>query len=106
DTLDAWGALARAHLARARATTGLRVLCITGSAGKTTTKELAAHLLATAGPVHATPGNLNNRIGAPAVALAIEAHHRFAVFEVGMSVPGEIAKLAAILEPDVALITI
>jgi len=58
-----------------------------------------------AGGVIATPGNLNNRIGAPAVALAIEPRHRFAVLEVGMSLRGEIAKLAAILSPDVAAIT-
>jgi len=106
DTLVAWGALARAHVRRwKRSNAGARVIAITGSAGKTTTKELCAALLRAAAECHSTVGNLNNRVGMPAVALALEPHHRFAVFEMGMSVPGEIAALAAIAEPDVALVT-
>jgi UDP-N-acetylmuramoyl-tripeptide--D-alanyl-D-alanine ligase len=81
------------------------VVAITGSAGKTTTKELCAALLRTAGECHATTGNLNNRVGVPAVVLELEARHRFAVIEVGMSVPGEIAALAGVVEADVAVIT-
>ena len=57
------------------------------------------------GPCHATAGNLNNRVGVPAVAFGLEPHHRFAVFEVGMSVRGEIAALARIVEPDVGDLT-
>jgi UDP-N-acetylmuramoyl-tripeptide--D-alanyl-D-alanine ligase len=106
DTLVAWGALARAHLrAWRRSNAEARVVAITGSAGKTTTKEFCASLLGTAAECHATTGNLNNRVGMPAVALAVEPRHRFAVLEIGMSVPGEIAALAAVAEPDVALIT-
>lgn len=109
DTLVAWGETARAHLARWRrsrvATDPARTLCITGSAGKTTTKELAAALLAEVGATTFTPGNLNNRIGLPAVAFTITPAHRFAVLEAGMSLPGEIAILAEIARPDVALIT-
>ena len=106
DTLVAWGDLARAHLrAWRRGREGARVIAITGSAGKTTTKELCAALLRPVGPCHATPGNLNNRVGVPAVALGVRGEHRFAVFEVGMSLRGEIAQLAGILEPDVAVIT-
>jgi UDP-N-acetylmuramoyl-tripeptide--D-alanyl-D-alanine ligase len=106
DTLAAWGDLARAHLRAWRAARGdARVVAITGSAGKTTTKELCAALLRTVAESHATAGNLNNRVGVPAVALGVEPHHRFAVLEVGMSVPGEIAALAAIVEPDVAVVT-
>jgi UDP-N-acetylmuramoyl-tripeptide--D-alanyl-D-alanine ligase len=106
DTLAAWGALARAHLLRWRQSRAeARVVAITGSAGKTTTKELCAALLRTAAECHSTDGNLNNRVGMPAVALAIEPRHRFAVFELGMSVRGEIAALASIAEPDVALVT-
>ena len=109
DTLVAWGDVARAHLRawrRLRATAvPAKTLVITGSAGKTTTKELAATLLAEAGSVWATPGNLNNLVGLPAVAFAIEPEHRFVVLEAGMNVPGEIARLAAIAEPDVALVT-
>lgn len=106
DTLEAWGALARDHLRAYRARQAhARVVAITGSTGKTTTKELCAALLRTAGECHATTGNLNNRVGVPAVAFAVEARHRFAVLEMGMSVPGELEKLAAIAEPDVAVVT-
>ncbi len=105
DTLVAWGELARAHLHSWRhASHGGRVVAITGSAGKTTTKELTHALLSTWGQCHLTAGNLNNRIGLPAVALGIENRHRFGVFEVGMSVPGEIAAMASIVEPDVAVL--
>ena len=109
DTLEAWGALGRAHLRAWRsapggAATAKRAVAITGSAGKTTTKELCARILASLGPCHATPGNLNNRVGVPAVAFSVEASDVFAVFEIGMSVPGEIAALARVLEPDVAVL--
>jgi UDP-N-acetylmuramoyl-tripeptide--D-alanyl-D-alanine ligase len=106
DTLVAWGDLARAHMHSWRhASHGGRVVAITGSAGKTTTKELTHALLSTWGECHFTAGNLNNRIGLPAVALGVESRHRFAVFELGMSVPGEIAAMARIVEPEVAVIT-
>jgi UDP-N-acetylmuramoyl-tripeptide--D-alanyl-D-alanine ligase len=106
DTLLAWGDLARAHVrAWRRGRERAHVVAITGSAGKTTTKELCAALLESAGPCHATIGNLNNRIGVPAVAFGLLPHHRFAVFEVGMSLPGEIAVLASIVQPDVAVLT-
>jgi len=106
DTLAAWGDIARAHLGAWRASSPAgRIVAITGSAGKTTTKELCAALLGTEGPCLASAGNLNNRIGVPAVALQAEPSHRFVVFEVGMSIPGEIAALGAVVEPDVAVIT-
>lgn len=106
DTLVAWGAIARAHLCEWReGRPDAGVVAITGSAGKTTTKDLCAAALRTAGACHATLGNLNNRIGMPAVALQVEAGHRFVVLEMGMSVPGEIAALAAIAQPDVGVIT-
>jgi len=106
DTLLAWGDLAAAHLRAWRRGRGdARVFAITGSAGKTTTKELCAALLQSAGPCHATSGNLNNRVGVPAVVFGLQPHHRFGVFEVGMSIRGEIAALARILEPDVAILT-
>jgi UDP-N-acetylmuramoyl-tripeptide--D-alanyl-D-alanine ligase len=102
DTLVAWGDVARAHIHHWRHQK--RVVAITGSAGKTTTKELTHALLSTQGPCHVTLGNLNNRIGVPAVVLGLEDRHRFAVIEIGMSVPGEIAAMASIVEPDVAVI--
>lgn len=106
DTLVAWGALARAHIERWRALSAARrVVAITGSAGKTTTKELTAALLGAVAPCHLTAGNLNNRIGVPAVVFGLEDDHRFAVVEMGMSVPGEIAAVASIARPDVAIVT-
>lgn len=105
DTLIAWGALARAHLERWRAKgEGRRVVAITGSAGKTTTKELTAALLGAIAPCHYTAGNLNNRIGVPSVVFALEDAHRSCVLEMGMSVPGEIAAVCAVARPDVAVV--
>lgn len=108
DTLVAWGDLARAHLTAWRQAPNRhrRVVAITGSTGKTTTKELTAALLATVDAVRATDGNLNNRIGVPAMLFTLGEHHRFAVLECGMSLRGEMAKLAHIVAPDVAAITI
>lgn len=106
DTLEAWGDLARLHLEAWRAADpARRVVAITGSAGKTTTKELTAALLGAVAPTHFTAGNLNNRIGLPAVIFALEERHRFAVLEMGMSVPGEIDAMASIARPDVAVVT-
>jgi UDP-N-acetylmuramoyl-tripeptide--D-alanyl-D-alanine ligase len=108
DSLTAWGALAAAHLRawrRVPRESPARVVAITGSAGKTTTKELTRALLAAMAPCHATPGNLNNRVGLPAVVFGLEPVHRFAVLEMGMSVRGEIAALAEIARPDVAVAT-
>lgn len=104
DTLVAWADLARAHMHAWRAArSDARVIAITGSAGKTTTKQLCAALLGDA--TWASPGNLNNLVGVPAVVFALEASHRFAVIECGMSVRGEIARLASIANADVAVIT-
>ncbi|HEY2367339.1 MAG TPA: UDP-N-acetylmuramoyl-tripeptide--D-alanyl-D-alanine ligase, partial [Polyangiaceae bacterium] len=104
DTLAAWGDLAKAHLKKWRAEEK-RIIAITGSAGKTTTKQLCAAILESVAETWASPGNLNNLVGVPAVIFALEARHRFAVIECGMSVRGEIARLAGIVEPDVAVIT-
>jgi UDP-N-acetylmuramoyl-tripeptide--D-alanyl-D-alanine ligase len=105
DTLLAWGALARAHLTTWRmASVDGRVVAITGSAGKTTTKELTAALLAEIAPTHFTAGNLNNRIGVPAVIFALEPAHRFCVLEMGMSLPGELDAICDFAKPDVAVV--
>lgn len=106
DTLAAWGDLARGHLERWReARSERRVTAITGSAGKTTTKELTAALLGAVAPTHFTAGNLNNRIGVPSVVFALEDNHRFAVLEMGMSLPGELDAITAISPPDVSVVT-
>jgi UDP-N-acetylmuramoyl-tripeptide--D-alanyl-D-alanine ligase len=103
DVLEAFGRIARAHLRRWRGRSARRVAAVTGSAGKTTTKELILAILGAIGPCHGTRGNLNNRVGLPAVALALR-DEAYAVFELGMSVEGEIAALAQIVQPDVAVL--
>ncbi len=84
---------------------GARVVAITGSNGKTTVKEMVSLILARAGSTIATAGNLNNDIGMPLTLLRLRPEHRYAVIEIGMNHPGEIAALAAIASPDVALVT-
>jgi UDP-N-acetylmuramoyl-tripeptide--D-alanyl-D-alanine ligase len=84
---------------------GRRVLAITGSAGKTTTKEAAAAGLATKFRVLKSEGNLNNAFGLPLQLLRLEPEHEFAVVEMGMNHTGEIATLARIAAPDWGLVT-
>jgi UDP-N-acetylmuramoyl-tripeptide--D-alanyl-D-alanine ligase len=81
-----------------------RVLAITGSSGKTTAKNFTRAVLATRHHVHATAGNFNNHIGLPLTLLGLEAHHTHAVVELGTSAPGEIAALAALARPDLAMV--
>ena len=78
---------------------------ITGSSGKTTTKDLVAAVLASAAPTLKTEGNLNNHWGVPLTLLRLRAEHRSAVVEIAMNHPGEIASLAALARPDAAVIT-
>lgn len=81
------------------------VIGITGSAGKTTVKEMIAAVLAQKGTVAKTPGNWNNEIGLPLSMLAADRNADFFVFELGMSHPGEIDRLASLLKPDWAVLT-
>lgn len=83
----------------------LPLVGVTGSNGKTTTKDLLTALLAAAGPVWATRGNLNNRLGLPLTLLGLRREHRFAVIEMGASAVGHIAYLASLARPTVAVIT-
>jgi UDP-N-acetylmuramoyl-tripeptide--D-alanyl-D-alanine ligase len=84
---------------------GGRVIAVTGSMGKTTTKEMIAALLATRLRVHKSHGNLNNHYGLPLTLLGLESLHEVAVVELAMSASGEIARLARIAEPDVGVVT-
>ncbi len=102
DTLAALGALARHHRRRF----SIPVIGVTGSNGKTTTREMIAAILATRGKVLKTEGNLNNEIGVPLTLFGLDAAHQAAVIEMGMSHPGEIARLAAIALPQVGIVTL
>jgi UDP-N-acetylmuramoyl-tripeptide--D-alanyl-D-alanine ligase len=101
DTLAALQRMAASY----RATLPMKVINITGSNGKTSTKDFAAAVLASAGRVTKTEGNLNNHIGLPLTILRASIGDKFGVFEIGMNHPGEIAPLARISSPDAGIIT-
>lgn len=101
DTLEALQVLARMHRSRFR----IPVIGLTGTNGKTTTKELVCAVLSSRYSVTATAGNLNNHIGVPLTLLRITGRTEIAVIEMGANHPGEIAALASIALPDYGLIT-
>ncbi|HKT11078.1 MAG TPA: UDP-N-acetylmuramoyl-tripeptide--D-alanyl-D-alanine ligase [Terriglobia bacterium] len=101
DTTEALQALAR----YVRRQWGGRIIAVTGSMGKTTTKEMIAALLATRFRVHKSQGNLNNHYGLPLALLGLESSHEVAVVELAMSAAGEIARLARIAGPDMGVVT-
>jgi len=101
DSQKALGQLARFHRQRHPIPLG----AITGSNGKTTTKELVASILKQRGEALATEGNLNNEVGLPLTLFGLSSLHWAGVVEMGMSNPGEISRLAAIAAPNVGLIT-
>lgn len=82
-----------------------KVVGVTGSAGKTTTKEFARAFLSTVGRTHATEGNFNNHIGLPLTILNCPADADFLVLEMGSNHPGEIAALCGVAEPDCGIVT-
>lgn len=84
---------------------GTKIIGITGTNGKTTTKELIACVLSQANNVLYTQGNLNNHIGVPLTLLKLRTEHNLAVIEMGANHPGEIKELALIAEPDYGIIT-
>ncbi len=102
DTLVALGQLARLHRDRF----DIPLCAVTGSNGKTTTKELVASILSMRGPTLKTHGNLNNEIGVPLTLFGLNRTHVAAVIEMGMNHLGEIARLTDIARPDAGLITI
>ncbi|MBP7146018.1 MAG: UDP-N-acetylmuramoyl-tripeptide--D-alanyl-D-alanine ligase [Acidobacteria bacterium] len=102
DTTAALGALA---LDERRRRAGLKLLAVTGSSGKTTTRALAAAALAARYRTAASAGNLNNQWGLPLSMLRLADDAEAAVVELGMNHPGEIATLARLVEPDIGVIT-
>jgi UDP-N-acetylmuramoyl-tripeptide--D-alanyl-D-alanine ligase len=101
DTLLALTVCARAHRRGFRQP----VVAVTGSNGKTTTKEMIGAMLGRRGPCLITRGNLNNHIGVPLTLLELRQEHRHAVVEMGANHRGEIAHLASIAAPDIGLVT-
>ena len=101
DVLDALGALGRAGRARASA----RVIAVTGSAGKTSTKEMLRHVLERQGKTHAAEASYNNHWGVPLTLARMPADTEFAIVEIGMNHPGEIAPLSVMTRPHVAIVT-
>ena len=104
DVITALADLAREVVARVRAAGDLRVAGITGSNGKTTTKNLLARMLEGEGETVAPKASFNNEVGAPLTMLRVTATTRFLVSEFGASAPGEIARLAGLVDPDVAVV--
>jgi UDP-N-acetylmuramoyl-tripeptide--D-alanyl-D-alanine ligase len=101
DTLRGLGAIARAWRLRF----AIPLVAITGSSGKTTTKEMLAAIASRSRNVLKTEGNLNNLIGLPRTLLGLQPGHDLAIVEMGTNCPGEIARLAGIAVPDIGLIT-
>ncbi|WP_439872072.1 UDP-N-acetylmuramoylalanyl-D-glutamyl-2,6-diaminopimelate--D-alanyl-D-alanine ligase [Rhizobium leguminosarum] len=101
DVLAALGRLGLASRERSRA----RIIAVTGSVGKTTTKEMLRHVLSPSGKVHASVASFNNHWGVPLTLARMPEDADYGVFEVGMNHPGEIRPLVGIIRPDVAIIT-
>src|SRR6059058_2935340 len=101
DSLFAYQSLA----ANYRKSLPIKVLAITGSNGKTSTKDFAASVLGRKFRVTKTQGNFNNHIGLPRTILETNSEHEVGVWEIGMNHPGEVAPLAKIAAPDAAIIT-
>ncbi|MDR3496785.1 MAG: UDP-N-acetylmuramoylalanyl-D-glutamyl-2,6-diaminopimelate--D-alanyl-D-alanine ligase [Ancalomicrobiaceae bacterium] len=101
DVLRALGRLGAAARARTRA----RVAAVTGSVGKTSTKEALRIVLGKQGSVHASPASFNNHWGVPLTLARLPADTDYAVFEIGMNHPGEITPLVKLVRPHVAIVT-
>lgn len=101
DTIRALGDLARHY----RETCGYRVVAITGSVGKTTTRQIVSHVLGQRFKVHQSPKSFNNNIGVPLTLLGAEVDTEIVVAELGTNHPGEIEYLTRIALPDIAVVT-
>jgi UDP-N-acetylmuramoyl-tripeptide--D-alanyl-D-alanine ligase len=102
--LDALAALAAEVIARVRAVGNLTVIGITGSNGKTTTKNMLRAMLSAQAPTVAPQGSFNNQVGAPISMLGITDETRYLIVEMGASGAGEIARLVGIARPDIAVV--
>ena len=101
DTVKALGDLAREYRRKA----GFKVVAITGSAGKTTTRQICYHALSRRFNVHQSPKSFNNNIGLPLTLLGADSHTEIVIAELGSNNPGEISNLTRIAAPDIALVT-
>ena len=104
DTVDALGALATEVVGRVRSLGALRIVGVTGSNGKTTTKNLLRAVLERVGPTVAARASFNNEVGAPITMLELDDDTRFLVAEMGASAVGEIARLVRMARPDVGIV--
>ncbi|MCP1199706.1 UDP-N-acetylmuramoylalanyl-D-glutamyl-2,6-diaminopimelate--D-alanyl-D-alanine ligase [Notoacmeibacter sp. MSK16QG-6] len=102
DVLEALGRLGQAARARSRA----RIIAVTGSSGKTTTKEMLRTALETSGAVHASDKSFNNHWGVPLTLARMPESTQYGIFEIGMNHPGEIRPLVKMVRPHIAIITI
>ena len=103
DATKALGLLAKAHLRKLRDEGDIDVIAITGSVGKTTTKDLTAGILQTFGPTIAPKSSFNNEVGMPLTVLRADRHTRYLVLEMGASGPGHLQYLTQIAPPDIAV---
>ena len=103
DSTEALGALARAHVEKLRSSGDLDVIAMTGSVGKTTTKDLLLQIMSEDGPTVAPKLSFNNEVGLPLTALLADESTRHLVLEMGASAPGHITYLTDIVAPDVAI---
>ena len=103
DSTEALGALARAHVEALRSTGALDVIAMTGSVGKTTTKDLLFQIMSADGPTVAPKLSFNNEVGLPLTVLQADETTRHLVLEMGASGPGHITYLTDIVSPDVAI---
>lgn len=101
DTSEALGMLARYY----REKLPVRVIAVTGTNGKTTTKEMLHHILSPSFKMVSSPGNFNNHIGVPLTIFQLEPYHELAVIEMGTSSPGELRRLSRIAQPEIGVIT-
>lgn len=103
NSIEALGRLAKYYRSKHIAT--VQIIAVTGSNGKTTTREMICHVLSRRHKGTQSQKNFNNAIGAPLSILEIENHHEFAVIELGSNAPGEINYLSLITQPDISVIT-